>query len=197
MKKYGKLIIGIGGNIGSGKTTVAKIFQSYGMRYISADRIGWSVLPEITNKLKKRYGNKIFSGSRIDRIKLRKIVFSNKSNLRHLNRLSHPFLLKKIYEKLKSINRGMVVIDAALLFDWPQLMNKVDYPILVTSTKVLKKKRALLRGISEKVFEQIIQHQKKESDMAKKAKYIIKNNGTLWQLKKQCQKIFKELQNDC
>ncbi len=197
MKKYGKLFIGIGGNIGSGKTTVAKIFQSYGMKYISADRIGWSVLPEIADKLREKYGDKIFSGSRIDRTKLRNFVFSNPSYLRHLNRLSHPFLLKKIFEKLKRIHRGMVVIDAALLFDWHKLLEKIDYPILVTSTKALKRKRALQRGISKKVFEQILRNQKTESEMVKCAKYIIKNNGTLGQLKKQCRKIFKELKNDC
>lgn len=197
MKKYGRLIIGIGGNIGAGKTTVAKIFQSYGMRYISADRIGWSVLPEIADKLREKYGDKIFSGSRIDRIKLRKFVFSNPSYLKDLNRLSHPVLLKKLYEKLKMIHRSMVVIDAALLFDWHKLLKKIDYPILVTSKKKLKRKRALQRGISKKLFEQIIRHQKKESEMVKYAKYIIKNNGTLGQLKKQCRKIFKELKYDC
>lgn len=197
MKKYGKLVIGIGGNIGSGKTTVAKIFQSYGMRYISADKIGRSVLPEIAGKLREKYGDKICTGSRVDRIKLRNFVFSDLSYLKSLNRLSHPFLLKKIYEKLESIERGMVVIDAALLFDWPKLLKKIDYPILVCATKTLKRKRALQRGISKKLFEQIIRHQKKESEMTKYAKYIIKNNGTLGQLKEQCQKIFRELKNDC
>lgn len=197
MKKNGRLVIGIGGNIGSGKTTVAKIFQSFGARYISADRIGWSVLPEIADKLRKVYGDVIFSGSNIDRIKLRDFVFSNPAHLKTLNRLSHPYLLKKIYKKIETIDGGMVVIDAALLFDWPQLLNKIDYPILVTSTKALKRQRALERGISKKVFEQITRNQKKESEMVKFAKCIIKNNGTLWQLKKQCQKIFKELKNDC
>jgi dephospho-CoA kinase len=197
MKRSGKLVIGIGGNIGSGKTTVAKIFESYGMRYISADRIGRSVLTEIANELKRKFGNEIFSGSRLDRNKLRNIVFSNPIYLRILNRLSHPRLLKKIYERLDNNRSKMVVIDAALLFDWPGLLKKIDYPILVTSPKMIKRKRALRRNISKKTFYQILQTQQTESAMAKKAKYIIRNSGTLMQLRKQCQRIFKELKNDC
>jgi len=197
MEKSGRLVIGIGGNISSGKTTVAKIFQSYGMKYISADQIGWSVLPEIADELKEKFGNEIFSGPKIDRDKLRTFVFTNPSYLKILNQFSHPQLLKIIYEKLDSMHSGMLVIDAALLFDWPDLLKKIDCPILVTSPKTLKRKRALQRGISKKTFDQILQQQKKESEMVKNAKYIIKNNGTLGQLKRQCQKIFRELKNDC
>ncbi len=197
MRKYGKLVIGVGGNIGSGKTTVAKIFQSYGMRYISADKIGWSVLPEIAPELRNTFGKQIFCGSKVDRKKLRDVVFADSLSLKTLNKLSHPKILRKIFQKLNSVRTGAFVIDAALLFDWCRLLKRVDIPILVKAPKHLKKKRAQQRGIPTRVFEQILRSQKREVEMAKKAKYIINNNGTLAELKKQCQKIFKELKNDC
>lgn len=195
--KKNKVVIGVAGNIGSGKTTVAKIFQSLGMRYISADRIGKNVLPEIADQLKSHFGKDIFSRGKIDRKKLRSIVFSNQKSLKILNNLSHPRLIEKIKKKIDSIDYGMVVIDAALLFDWPELLKKVDYPILVKAATDIKKKRAQKRGIPKKTFYSILENQKKESEMAKAAKYVIENNGTLRQLKRQCLKIVKELKNDC
>lgn len=192
-----KLVIGVGGNIGSGKTTVAKIFRSMGAQYISADRIGWEVLQDIKPDLRRHFGNGVFIGGRVDREKLRNVVFSNPGNLRVLNQLSHPRLLKRIYKRLTNIRSGMVVIDAALLFFWSDLLKKIDYPILVKSRFKLKRMRALKKGIPPEVFEQIIRFQQSESQIAKKAKFVITNNGTLWQLKKQCQKIFKELKDDC
>lgn len=192
-----RIVIGVGGNIGAGKTTVAKIFQSYGVRYISADKIGRNVLNKIGESLKQHFGNKIFSGKRIDREKLRNIVFSSRRNLKILNKLSHPLLLQEIYKKIDSIHRGMIVIDAALLFDWDRLLNKVDYPILVKAPLKVKRKRAQEKGIPGKIFCQILKSQKKESEMAKRARFVIKNDGGLWQLKKQCQRILKELKNDC
>ncbi|MGB9720498.1 MAG: dephospho-CoA kinase [bacterium] len=196
MKKI-KVVIGVGGNIGSGKTTVARIFQGYGMKYISADQIGWSVLPGIADELKNKFGNAVFSGSKIDRSKLRNLVFSHPQYLKTLNKLSHPRLLKKIYEELNNTHSRSIVIDAALLFSWPALLRKIDCPILVRANKILKRKRALQRGISRKMFEKILNTQQTEPEMSRKAKYIIKNNGTLLHLRKQCQKIFKELKNDC
>ncbi|MEO0161713.1 MAG: dephospho-CoA kinase, partial [candidate division WOR-3 bacterium] len=129
MKK--RVVIGVGGNIGAGKTTVARMFKAYGMKYISADRIGWQVLEEIAGDLRKYFGEGIFLGKKINRKCLRDLVFSNPRYLKILNRLSHPRLLARIDEKLEGIKRGMVVIDAALLFDWPKLLKKIDYPILV------------------------------------------------------------------
>jgi dephospho-CoA kinase len=196
MKKR-KVVIGVGGNIGSGKTTVAKIFKSFGMKYISADRIGWQVLPVIAEELKKEFGDGIFAGSKIDRKKLRAIVFSNKRFLQKLNRLSHPLILRKIKERLDRIHSGMVIVDAALLFDWKDLLKDVDYPILVKAPLEVKKKRAEQRGIDNKTFQQIIKNQKRESEMEKLACCVINNTGTLAELKRQCQKVFKELKNGC
>ncbi|MEO0129410.1 MAG: dephospho-CoA kinase [candidate division WOR-3 bacterium] len=195
--KKNKVVIGVGGNIGSGKTTVAKIFQSYGMKYISADRIGKSILPEIADQLRSYFGKDIFSGKKIDRRKLRSIVFSDPKYLKILNNLSHPRLIEKINKEIDGIDKGMVVVDAALLFDWPALLKKVDFPILVKAAIEIKQKRAQKRGIPKKIFFSILKSQKKESEMTKAAKYVIENNGTLWQLKRQCQKIVKELKNDC
>jgi len=190
-------VIGVGGNIGSGKTTVSQIFREFGAHCISADEIGWRVLPEIKEKLKENFGAQIFTKDTVDRKKLREVAFRSKENLRILNSLSHPILIKNLVTELKKIKSGMVVIDAALLFDWPEVYKMVDFPILVRAKKSLMRKRALQRGIDEKIFNQILTTQKSENEMAQMARYIIVNNGTLAVLRKKCQKIFEEMKNDC
>jgi dephospho-CoA kinase len=197
MRSGEKVIIGVGGNIGSGKTMVSRIFEKLGAYYISADEIGWEVLPEISYRLKNKFGSDVMVESAINRKKLRNIVFSNKDALDYLNQLSHPLLIKKILEQIGEIESGMVVVDAALLFDWPEIYKMIDFPILVVADTKLKEKRAVKDGIDRDLFRKILGFQKSEAKMSTQAKFIIKNNDTLNALKKKCQNIYKEIKNDC
>ncbi|MCK4251062.1 dephospho-CoA kinase [candidate division WOR-3 bacterium] len=192
-----KVIIGVGGNIGSGKTLVSKIFEELGAHYISADEIGWEVLPDIADELRERFGSIIMDRDIIDKEKLRSIVFSNSENLDYLNKLSHPLLVEKILKKIEEIKSKVVVIDAALIFDWSELRQVVDYPILVVSDNKVKEGRVMKRGINKLLFRQILESQKSEAEMSRQAKFIIENNSTVDILRSQCQNIYKEIENDC
>lgn len=193
----GKKIVGIGGNIGSGKTTCARFFRECGARCISADRIGWSVIPHIASSLVRKFGRRILTGNRIDRKKMRRIVFSSEKNLAFLNRLSHPPLVKKIIAAIDRSQSGMVVIDAALLFDWKNLLKKTDYTVLVQSPIAKKEHRSIARGIDKSIFWYIIKQQKKERVMAKTADFIITNDRSLRDLKKQCRAVYREISCGC
>ena len=191
------MVIGVGGNIGTGKTTVCKVFEYLGAHYISADEVGWEVLPEIADALKTKFGKSIMNGGTIDKKKLRDIVFSKRENLRFLNKLSHPILVKKILKRIGDIKLGIIVIDAALLFDLPAIYKQVDYPILITADDKLKQERAMARGIDKVLFRRILGLQSSEAEMSQQAKFIIRNDGSMDVLKEQCQSIYEEIKNDC
>ncbi|HEC79183.1 MAG TPA: dephospho-CoA kinase [candidate division WOR-3 bacterium] len=191
-----KVVIGVTGTIGAGKTTVSRIFEEFGADYISADEVGWQVLPDITEELEKRFGSSIMDGDKIDKKKLRKLVFSDRKALDYLNSLSHPLLIKKIIEYVEKSDDEVVVIDAALLFDWEEILQLVDYSVLVVADKELKRERSLKRGFSRDAFERILGCQRDEKEMRKRARFIIKNNSTVEDLKAQCLKIYKEIKND-
>ncbi len=197
MHRQRKIVIGVGGNVGAGKTTACKIFEHFGAHYISADEIGWKVLREITHALKKKFGDIIMNGETIDKEKLRDVVFAKEEHLEFLNKLSHPLLEKKILEKMKNIKSGVLILDAALLFDFRLVYKHVDYPILITADDALKKKRAGAKGIDSVLFKKILGFQKNETEMLRQAKYVIKNNGTIDALKEQCQTIYEAIKNDC
>jgi len=192
-----KVVIGVAGAICSGKTVVSKIFRQLGAHYISADKIGWHVLPDIADELKERFGEHMMNGATIDRKKLRDIVFANNDNVAFLNQLSHPRLVKKLIDAVTQMDAGIIVVDAALLFEWPRVLDVVDYPILVVAHEQLQKERAVRQGMDEKTFQRILRAQKYRALMKKKAAYIIENNGTLDELSEKCQEIYREIQRDC
>ena len=88
-----QLKIGLTGGIGSGKTTVAKIFLSMGYPVYFADQRAKFLMVhdvELIHNLKKTFGDDIYSDNVLNRAKLGAIVFNDKSKLQSLNDLVHP-----------------------------------------------------------------------------------------------------------
>ncbi len=197
MRPGSKVVVGVGGNIGTGKTTVVSAFRELGAQCIGADELGWEVLPEIVDVLKREFGEEIVNGCDIDRKRLRDMVFSDRRKLRVLNRVSHPLLVKRIIGRVEKARPGIVVIDAALLFDWPQVLRIVDIAILVRSPRSKMVGRARAKGITPRLFSSILSTQKKEREMARKAHIVIDNDGTKTQLRRKCRTIYRRIADDC
>jgi dephospho-CoA kinase len=186
-------VIGIGGNIGSGKTILAKYFQKFGAKIIDADKIGWSLLKKSTKeyrKIIKNFGKSILDKNQnIDRKKLGKIAFNHPKKLQTLNRIVHPALLAKVRQDIRK-KRGIIVLDAALLFNWG-LEKEMDASILVSATKRLKIERTKKLGILKKTAEERLARQMPETVMVKRADFIVKNNGTKQELKQTTQELWQ------
>ncbi|MFI5211944.1 MAG: dephospho-CoA kinase, partial [Ignavibacteria bacterium] len=95
-----KLVIGITGGVGSGKSVACKYFEKLGYRVIYADVVAKELYK--TNKnlralLVKEFGKGILDSSgRISYINARKIIFSKKSNIKRVNSIVHPFVIDEI-----------------------------------------------------------------------------------------------------
>ena len=85
------MIIGITGTIGSGKTTVANLFKKHGFEVINADELYRKISKPnetIYKKIVREFGNKILNDDNsINRVELKKIVFSDSKKLKNLNKL--------------------------------------------------------------------------------------------------------------
>ncbi|MEO0113843.1 MAG: dephospho-CoA kinase [candidate division WOR-3 bacterium] len=191
------MVIGIGGNLGSGKTTLTKFLQNYGAKVIPADKIGWSLLRKSTpqyRKIVQSFGKDIQnSNGTISRKKLAKVVFASRKKLALLNRIVHPALIDRINKTIGrfSEKKNIIILDAALLFNWDKKI-PVDVKILVSAKKRLKIARLKELGISRKEAERRLSCQLTEKTMAKKADIIVKNNGTKKELARQAKKLFAE-----
>ncbi|MDD2674749.1 MAG: dephospho-CoA kinase [Flavobacterium sp.] len=127
-------IIGLTGGIGSGKTTIAKYFKSFGIPVFIADDEARKIMqsPEIINAVKNTFGEDIFENGILNREKLAKIVFNDPEKLEKLNSIVHP-AVKKHFELWLIENKTVpyIIYEAAILFESGRYK---DCDIIVTVT---------------------------------------------------------------
>ncbi len=117
-----RFVLGITGIIGSGKSTVSKIFEDLGAIKISADDLAKFYTTKdspVLKNIQEITGEDIFTGDgEIDRKKIASIVFNDKKKLDELNSLIHPLVFKKSIEMFKSIQGGTIIAwEVPLLFE--------------------------------------------------------------------------------
>ena len=192
------MIIGIAGTIGSGKTTVAGILQDLGFKIIDADAIGHEILKRasIKKKIKKAFGSLILEDKgEIDRKKLGGIVFEDLQKLKELNSITHPKIFAQIKKQVARLrlsdNTAKIILESALLLGSGS-KNIVDRIILVTASK-----EDIFRRLNGKYpkdrIERILKVQNQINKKAKRADYIIENDGNITALKKKVKIIATKL----
>ena len=148
-------IIGLTGGIGSGKTTVAKYFENFGIPVYIADVEARKIMQssEIIIAVKEIFGDTVFENEKLNREELAKIVFSDYELLEKLNGVVHP-AVKKHFEQwlLQQKNVPYVIYEAAILFESGSYKN-CDLIITVTAPKERRIQRVLER---EKTTRQLI-----------------------------------------
>jgi dephospho-CoA kinase len=188
-----RLLVGIGGNMGSGKSTVASELKRYGAKIIDADEMGWSMLAKGTeeyHKLVKAFGRGILTkAGNIDRRSLGKLAFASKASLAKLNAIVHPALLKKVRAEIDRNRKGLVVVDAALLFSWG-LDREVDVAILVTAADRLKIRRLVDAGMKEEDVAARLKLQSPDAKIWRRADFVLENKGSFAELRRKCRALW-------
>ena len=191
MKKQNinQFVLGITGNIGCGKSTVAKMFRTKDALIINADKLAhrlYSVGSNAYQCLKKIFGPQILKSNKtIDRKKLAQSIFTKKENLNKLNKIIHPQLIKEIKEVIKNSKKKIIILDAALIIE-AGLKNIVDKLIVVTASKeqqILRSQKRL--GFSKEMIVRIMKSQISQSIKSRFADFIIDNSGSIEKTRKQ------------
>ncbi len=178
------MIIAITGILGSGKTTVSGMFKDKGASVIDADRIGWKVLNEKKAEIVKAFGDVLTSG-RVNRNKLRKIVFSDERKLNKLNKITHPSIRAEIKRQAKG--DGLKVIDVAL---YDKLgIGKIADKKIVVDTDVVKICRRLAKKYKKDEILRIIKTQKQ----SRRASFKVNNNLSLRYTQNQVNSILNRI----
>lgn len=171
--------VGLTGNIGTGKSTVARIFESMGIPVYHADVEAKKMLEKesVKKDLLARFGQEIFDDGIVNRQKLASLVFNDRKKLDELNAIIHPLVKEGLSEFfLENQDYPFVIQEAAILFE--SGFNKdFDKIVLVTSPDKLANKRVMQRdGVSLEEVEQRRSNQWSQQKKIGLSDFIINND---------------------
>jgi dephospho-CoA kinase len=191
--------IGLTGGIGSGKTTVAKLFEMLGVSVFYADLEAHRIRtkPEISEQIVRHFGSKILTENQIDKRKLANVIFNDETALRWINDFLHPLVEQAFEEWCKSVETDnypslpkFVIMESALIFEakFERLFDKI---IVVNAPEDLRISRVVKReNISKQEVLQRMSKQISADEKRKRADIIIENDEQ-YSLIEQVQKIIK------
>lgn len=195
----GRLIIGLTGSIGMGKSTIAAMFEKAGVPVFDADQTvrdlqgpGGELLADIEAE---------FPGSTgpegVLRERLGETVFSDPSALARLEAIVHPAVARKRAEFLQNHSDQPIV-----LFDIPLLFEKgghesVDRIVVVSAPAEIQKQRVLARpGMTEEKFAHILSIQVSDAEKRARADHVIDTGASLAETQVEVERLITQLHNE-
>lgn len=176
-----QLRIGLTGNIGSGKTTVSKLFEKLGIPVFNSDKAAREAESDETMKLKIKeiLGDDIYVNGVVDRPRMRDLVFKNPQILKQMNALISPFIKTSFNDFCqKFVDKDVIMIESAILIEL-NAAEGLDKLVVVTADEEIRIQRAMRRdGITRDQVMDKIKAQLSEAEKIEKADFIIINNGT-------------------
>lgn len=194
------LLVGLTGNIGSGKSTVAQLLSERGATIIDADVLARRAVEEGTpayRAIAERWGTSILAvDGAIDRGALRRIVFSEPAQLEQLNKIVHPAVERMraaLVEQARQRGDRLVVCDIPLLFE-KKMTGKFDRIVLVDAPRPVRLDRLVReRGLREtEAMDMIVAQMPAELKRAR-ADFVIDNDDTFTQLDRRVAEVWSVL----
>lgn len=194
-------VIGLTGNIASGKSVVASMLEDQGARVIDADDIARKVVgpnEPAWNEIVEVFGKGILNpDDSINRKALGEIVFNDDKKRNILNNITHPKIIQRVREAVEIYrNEGaeVVIIEAALIVEKGGLKDLIEKLIVVTSSEESQIERLLKRNdLSEDEALSRINSQMPASEKVLHADYAIDNTGSRDKTATQVKNIWHEL----
>lgn len=181
-KNKGKLVIGITGGAGSGKSTIVEqVTTAFECEFIHCDEVAHELMkPGEANykALLKEYGKDILStdGTTIDRAKLSKCVSESEKGFKRLNELTHPNVIKYTKNKIKSTDKKVILIEAALLLEagMDSVCDEVWYVYAPLCDRVRRMREN--RGYNDSKINTVLKNQLTHYEFLEKSDFVV-NNG--------------------
>jgi dephospho-CoA kinase len=171
--------IGVTGGIGSGKTSVCKVFNVLGIPVFSADKDARKIMDsdeDIIDKVKIIAGKDVYSTGTLDRMELARLIFNNKNLLNEINRVVHPVVFDHFKIWVKSVSAPYVIMEAAILIE-SGASELVDRIVTIVAP-VEERIERVVRGKNltrEQVLERI-NNQMADEEKVRLSDYIIYNS---------------------
>jgi len=213
------LTIALTGGIGSGKSTVCRLFQEIALQHngnitlkiIDADQIAGKLLsgalnhslnhskPSALTEVYHLFGSKLFNQGKLDRVRLRQLIFSSTKKKQQLESLLHPKVYQAIFAEIQTYKQQyklqskklIIIIAVPLLFE-TQAENKFDRILVIDTSVELQIVRSTKRDhCSETLIKKIIHSQVDRQTRLNSADDIINNSETFDSLHQQIEELFR------
>jgi dephospho-CoA kinase len=194
-----KLVVGLIGGVGSGKSRVASLFAEHGARVIAADAFGHEALrqPDIKERVVERWGRELLDEqAEIDRRRLGGIVFASPQERRALETLVFPWIERRIGEEIEAAQADprvrLIVLDAAIMLEtsWNRICDRL---VFIDAPQELRRQRlAEQRGWGPKEVQTREDAQMPLADKRRHADHIVNNSGSPEQLRMQIEDLLRQ-----
>lgn len=192
--KRNKLYVAVTGGIGSGKSTVMKILSGLGYPVFSADAVARNIYdePAIFNKIRADFPDCV-TGGKVDRKKLATLVFGNQEKLQHLNHLTHPFIMQKLFSQMEECSGAAAFAEVPLLFESGS-EGEFDRVIIV-SRDLSERIRAVMSrdGLTEQEVAARVKNQYDYERNSISGHTVLYNDGDLLSLESKVKRIVHEI----
>lgn len=174
------LKIGITGGIGSGKSTVCRVFSVMGIPVFEADKVARKLMDtdeEIHEKLVRLFGTAVYLPDQtVNRKYLAGIVFKDPSLLTKLNEIVHPVVRKTFFDWCEKQESPYIIHEAAILFE-SGFYKMMDKTITVVTSEDERIRRVMKRdGITMELVKERIKNQWSDEERIRLADFVIGNN---------------------
>lgn len=187
-----RLIVGLTGTFGSGKSTVASLFKHFGAeKVVNADQLAHEVYQK-NNPIRKHIEALFGLEGDWDRKQLAKIVFKDPLKRKLLERIIHPYVFNRMDQEVGKVKKGMIILEIPLLFETgaDRLCDKTV--AVVSGIKNIVERLADKNFTEDQVRKRVAAHFS-ETKKKKYADFIIKNMSTKQDLEKQTKNVFLKL----
>lgn len=184
-------LIGLTGGIGSGKSTVARMFEALGVPVYNSDteaKLLMGSSKKIKNAIIALFGEEAYQDGFLNRDFIAKKVFTDKDLLGQLNAIVHPGVKEHFQSWVKKQDHPYVVQEAAIIFE-NGIQDRYDATVLVTAPKDIRIGRVVARdNVKEQDVQSRMDNQWDEADKMALATYVI-NNIDLEETKRKVQEF--------
>ena len=186
-----KMLVGLTGRTGSGKTSATRIFEKLGAFVVNCDKVAHSALlnPDVKEKLSYEFKNGIFDENNvIDRKKLGSIVFSDSKKLAALNKIVHPFVTETALMMCESSGKDICILDGSELEE-SGIYKKCNTVIVITADDDIRLLRITKRDNISR--EDALKRMNSQKEFSKDAVFI-KNCGDISALEKKITELYNK-----
>ncbi len=191
-----KRIIGLTGQTGAGKSTLAPLAEKYGFEVIDCDKVARSVTAqkEVLNALVKAFSAEILNSDKtLNRAALARKAFASKERTELLNSTVLPFIKQEIICRINKSQKEKILLDAPTLFE-SGINGVCEKTVGIVADRKIRLKRIMKRdGIEAFAAEARISAGKTEEFFQKNCDFVLCNNQGVEELREQFENILKNL----